>query len=95
LKVFPIFAVAFATAIARLIDKRRFLNALVLTCWNFATFKLSVKNKAAGTPHAMIIPCLCISFGVGFSALLGSTDRAMRRPQRVERASELAPRLFS
>ena len=35
-----------------------------------------------------------ISFGVGFSALLVSTDKAMRRPQHVERATELAPRLF-
>ena len=31
---------------------------------------------------------------VGLSALLVSTSRAMRRPQHVERVTELAPRSF-
>lgn len=68
-------------------------------------FKLSVKNKATGTPLGCIIyipfkmqyPFLwmdCILWDdyiyiyVGLSALLVSTDRAMRRPQHVERVTD-------
>ena len=60
-----------------------------------SNFKLIVKNKATRTPHLVTIYFVIYSSGVGFSALLVSTIRAMRRPQQVERASELAPRLFS
>ena len=55
---FFIFAIYFEPSLVvwtEHIDKRRFLDALVLTRWNFANFKLIVKNKAAGTPHVMII----------------------------------------
>ena len=67
-------------------------------------FKLSVKSKATGTPqevyyiHALGVAMrslrvaqqvvLYIYIGVGLSALLVSTDRAMRRPQHVERADD-------
>ena len=61
-------------------------------------FKLLVKTKATGTPlRGVIIVPICmvgygIYIGVGLSALLGSTSRAMREPQHVDRASGLAPR---
>ena len=63
-------------------------------------FKLSVKNKATGTPlgdvEYMSILCYIrwryIYIGVGLSALLGQTDRAMREPQHVGPGIELAPR---
>ena len=64
-------------------------------------FKLIVKNKATGTLHGMFIyiPLLTIFInshlevyyiliGVGLSALLVSTIRAMREPYYVERASD-------
>ena len=63
-------------------------------------FKLLVKTKATGTPlRGVIIVPICmvgygIYIGVGLSALLGSTSRAMREPQHVDRASGLAPRFL-
>lgn len=66
-------------------------------------FKLLVKNKAAGTPQGVyyiypncryVLKCMAqdgvlyIHFCVGLSALLVSTNRAMRRPQHVERATD-------
>ena len=63
---------------------------------NFANSQLLVKNKATGTPHEVyyiqpslasdnsIVRCQeCFLYtytGVGLSALLVSTGRAMRRP---------------
>ena len=65
-------------------------------CKNFANSQLLVKNKATGTPHEVyyiqpslasdnsIVRCQeCFLYtytGVGLSALLVSTGRAMRRP---------------
>ena len=72
-------------------------------------FKQLVKNKATGTSHGMFIysphwiftlsgdsplGVFYILINVGLSALLVSTNRAMREPYYVERASGLAPRLF-
>ena len=66
-------------------------------------FKLLVKNKATRTPQGCIIYILIVAmyskcvvqegklyihFCVGLSALLVSTNRAMRRPQHVERAAD-------
>ena len=67
-------------------------------------FKLSVKSKATGTPQGVYYiyalgvamrslrvaqqVVLYIYIGVGLSALLVSTDRAMRRPRHVERADD-------
>ena len=83
---------------------KAYLYVLVLTCWNFATSQLSVKNKAAGTPFGVYIHCtriflISVCYGicsgvlviyiiVGFSALLVSTDRVMRRPQHVKRVTD-------
>ena len=72
-------------------------------------FKQLVKNKATGTSHGMFIysphwlftllgdmllSVFYILIGVGLSALLVSTNWAMREPYYVERASGLAPRFF-
>ena len=71
-------------------------------------FKLSVKSKATGTPLKGVfkapalslgisMPCVNVGrlsyIGVGLSALLVSTGRAMREPRYVERVTGLAPRL--
>lgn len=42
------YEVSFAGGQERTYWKRRFLDALVLTCWNFANSSLFVKNKATG-----------------------------------------------
>jgi hypothetical protein len=72
-------------------------------------FKQLVKNKATGTSHGMFIysphwiftlsgdsplGVFYILISVGLSALLVSTNWAMREPYYVERASGLAPRFF-
>ena len=45
-----------------------------------------------------IVPILLVGYdiyiGVGLSALLGQTDRAMREPQHVGSGTELAPRFW-
>ena len=71
---------------------------------------MSVKNKATGTPQRMycihahdIAMRIFVRSGirlphtyiyVGLSALLVSTDRAMRRPTNRGTSNSLAPRLF-
>ena len=81
--------------------KRRFLDALGLTMLESRTFELPVKTKAMGTPHGgvvsvhIIIYSVSITYiGVGLSALLGLTGRAMREPQHRGPSRELAPRFF-
>ena len=79
------------------------LNALCLTCWNFATSNYKSKTKQRGRPKGCIIYVLIVAmyskcvvqegklyihFCVGLSPLLVSTYRAMRRPQHVERAAD-------
>ena len=68
------------------------MYALVLTVEESRKFKLLVKNKATGTSHGVFIysPYLLLSLiadwvsnifiSVGLSALLVSTNRAMREP---------------
>ena len=66
-----------------------------------------VKNKATGTPYGVFIMyspwCvltedakgrLYTNIGVGLSALLVSTNRAMREPLDCERVTALASRFF-
>ena len=63
-------------------------------------FKLVVKTKATGTPlgGVIIVPIYMVGYGiyigVGLSALLGTTTRAMREPQHVGPGTELAPRFL-
>ena len=73
-------------------------------------FERLVKNKATGTPLGVFIDSpyriwtvhwtdlwrvgIAITFFVGLSSLFVSTNRAMRRPQHVERATGLAPRFL-
>ena len=82
--------------LGRHIHNKAYLYALVLTCQNFANSQLFVKDKATGTPHEVyyiqpslasddsVIRChecfLYTYTGVGLSALLVSTCRAMREP---------------
>ena len=80
--------------------QRRFLNALGLTLWESRKFKLVVKKKQSNgnAPWGVIIvPISLVGYdiyiGVGLSALLGQTDRAMRESQHVGPGTELAPRL--
>ena len=85
------------------------MYALVLTNWNLANsstsqeqsnkerfmgciiYVLNVCNRFFGCYQEGI---LYIYTGVGLSALLVSTCRAMREPQFVKRVTELAPRFF-
>ena len=85
------------------------MYALVLTNWNLANsstsqeqsnkerfmgciiYVLNVFNRFFGCYQEGI---LYIYTGVGLSALLVSTCRAMREPQFVKRVTELAPRFF-
>ena len=85
------------------------MYALVLTNWNLANsstsqeqsnkerlmrciiYVLNVFNRFFGCCQEGI---LYIYTGVGLSALLVSTCRAMREPQFVKRVTELAPRFF-
>ena len=80
--------------------QRRFLNALGLTCWNLANSNYLSKTKQRERPlrcnycthHSMV--GYDIYIGVGLSALLGLTDRAMREPQHVGLGTGLAPRFL-
>ena len=84
------------------IHKRR-TERFVFDVLELRNFKLLVKNKATRTPQGVYYICpncryalrrmaqegvLYIHFCVGLSALLVSTNRAMRRPQHVERAAD-------
>ena len=88
--------------------ERRLLDALVLTFWNFAPSKRLVKDKAAvdatGYVVSPVVILYCngswygsmvvyIHIGVG-SALLVSTNRAMRRPQNVRRVTGTGSHAF-
>ena len=88
------------------IHKRRNCTLWFWRIW-ISQVRLSVKNKATGTPHGSVLYTFFIGIGVfqyqcwyyiyiyvGLSSLLVSTDRAMREPRYVERATELAPRFF-
>ena len=78
--------------------QRRFLNALGLTLWESRKFKLVVKNQSNGNAPwgVIIVPILMVGYdiyiGVGLSALLGTTTRAMREPSKRGPGTELAPR---
>ena len=80
--------------------QRRFLNALGLTLWESRKFKLVVKNQSNGNAPwgVIIVPIYMVGYdiytGVGLSALLGTTTRAMREPSKRGPGTELAPRLF-
>ena len=69
-------------------SKRRFLNALGLTCWNLANSNYLSRPKQRERPlRGVEIVCSLrlypyLYIGVGLSALLGWTDRVMRRPSK-------------
>ena len=89
------------------IHKKALLDALVLTIQESRKFKQLVKNKATGTPQGCFICTarsvpyinrvegeLYTNIGVGLSALLVSTNWAMREPLNRGTSDRLAPRFL-